>query len=141
MKREVGTETQMRAEAGPGAGKGPSVARSAKYPRVAVLLGVDRKWYVPLVLCRALTVSAAVWWVVTNTFALWSAYVHGAWGSIEQELCLGRSWSWTGLGLGPKNTASNRILEQRLAAVQLLLAFGWVRFFSYPDPTPDQKAV
>ncbi|PGH26694.1 hypothetical protein AJ80_01640 [Polytolypa hystricis UAMH7299] len=35
---------------------------SALHPRVAVFLGVDRRWYLPLLVCRALSVAPAAWW-------------------------------------------------------------------------------
>lgn len=35
---------------------------SKLHPRVAVILGVDRKWYLPLVICRAISVVPALWW-------------------------------------------------------------------------------
>ncbi|KAL2219135.1 N-glycosylation protein-domain-containing protein [Thermoascus aurantiacus ATCC 26904] len=41
---------------------------SALHPRVAVILGVDRKWYVPLLVCRALSTAPAAWWGLRCAF-------------------------------------------------------------------------
>jgi hypothetical protein len=35
---------------------------NALHPRVAVLLGVNAKWHIPLLICRALSTAPAVWW-------------------------------------------------------------------------------
>ena len=35
---------------------------NALHPRVAVLLGVNTKWHIPLLTCRALSTAPAVWW-------------------------------------------------------------------------------
>lgn len=32
------------------------------HPRVAVLLGVDKRWHFPLLFCRALSTAPAAWW-------------------------------------------------------------------------------
>ncbi|KAF5862688.1 hypothetical protein ETB97_011326 [Aspergillus alliaceus] len=41
---------------------------SALHPRVAVILGVDRKWYLPLLICRALSTVPAAWWGLRCAF-------------------------------------------------------------------------
>ncbi|EEH07053.1 conserved hypothetical protein [Histoplasma capsulatum G186AR] len=38
------------------------------HPRVAVILGVDRRWYIPLLLCRGLSVLPAAWWGLRCAF-------------------------------------------------------------------------
>ena len=40
----------------------PPTASLALHPRVAVLLGVDRRWLGPLLACRALSMAPAIWW-------------------------------------------------------------------------------
>ena len=37
-------------------------------PRVAVLLGVGAKWYIPLLVCRALSTLPALWWGLRCAF-------------------------------------------------------------------------
>jgi hypothetical protein len=32
------------------------------HPRVAVLLGVEKRWHIPLLFCRALSTAPAAWW-------------------------------------------------------------------------------
>jgi hypothetical protein len=54
-----------------------SIARSARYPRVAVVLGVGKKWYIPLLLCRALSTSSAIWWssaITLQVYKLWTGH-------------------------------------------------------------------
>ncbi|OAX82245.1 hypothetical protein ACJ72_03408 [Emergomyces africanus] len=41
---------------------------SSLHPRVAVILGVDRRWYIPLLLCRGLSVLPAAWWGLRCAF-------------------------------------------------------------------------
>lgn len=36
--------------------------QSVLHPRVAVILGVDRRWHIPLLFCRALSTAPAAWW-------------------------------------------------------------------------------
>lgn len=45
-----------------------TLSSSKLSPRVAVILGVDRKWYLPLVICRALSVAPALWWGLRCAF-------------------------------------------------------------------------
>ncbi len=40
----------------------PETKTSVLHPRVAVLLGVDKQWHLPLLFCRALSTAPAVWW-------------------------------------------------------------------------------
>lgn len=80
-----------------------------RHPRVAVLLGVDRRWNIPLMLCRALSTSSALWWAVVNGREIW------------------RSRSLLAGGLEPfARKASDVSLGKRLAMAQVVLAFGWV---------------
>lgn len=61
---------------------------SGQHPRVAVFLGVNAHWHVPLLVCRALSTAPAVWWGLrcALTFLgelLWSnhATTHTAWNT------------------------------------------------------------
>ncbi|KAI9812687.1 MAG: hypothetical protein M1832_000344 [Thelocarpon impressellum] len=40
----------------------PPRSSLALHPRVAVLLGVERRWLAPLLACRALSMAPAAWW-------------------------------------------------------------------------------
>lgn len=40
----------------------PDQKDSVLHPRVAVLLGVEKHWHLPLLFCRALSVAPAAWW-------------------------------------------------------------------------------
>ncbi|KAI2786646.1 hypothetical protein POX_g09034 [Penicillium oxalicum] len=41
---------------------------SPLHPRVAVILGVDRRWHIPLLVCRALSTLPAAWWGLRCAF-------------------------------------------------------------------------
>ena len=62
-------------------GPAPASATSALHPRVAVVLGVDRRWHIPLLTCRALSVLAALWWGLrcALTFLAELVLADGAW--------------------------------------------------------------
>lgn len=49
---------------------------SALHPRVAVILGVDRRWYVPLLVCRALSTAPAAWWGLRCAFTFLAELLH-----------------------------------------------------------------
>lgn len=54
---------------GDGDGDGePPTEPSALHPRVAVILGVDRRWYIPLLLCRGISTLPAAWWGLRCAF-------------------------------------------------------------------------
>ena len=42
--------------------KNHAAVSNALHPRVAVLLGVNARWHIPLLICRALSTVPAVWW-------------------------------------------------------------------------------
>jgi len=54
------------------------IARSARYPRVAVFLGVNKKWHVPLLLCRMLSTVSAIWWASNSLFRLYGFFANGS---------------------------------------------------------------
>ncbi|EAS35062.3 uncharacterized protein CIMG_00416 [Coccidioides immitis RS] len=45
-----------------------TVTTNPLHPRVAVILGVDRRWYLPLLVCRALSIAPAAWWGLRCAF-------------------------------------------------------------------------
>ena len=47
---------------------------SVLHPRVAVLLGVDRRYHLPLLLCRLLSIAPAGWWIFKVTVGLLVKY-------------------------------------------------------------------
>ncbi|KAJ5299419.1 hypothetical protein N7476_010976 [Penicillium atrosanguineum] len=49
---------------------------SPLHPRVAVILGVDRRWYVPLLVCRALSTLPAGWWGLRCAFTFLAELLH-----------------------------------------------------------------
>lgn len=42
--------------------KNHATVSNALHPRVAVVLGVNARWHIPLLICRALSTAPAVWW-------------------------------------------------------------------------------
>lgn len=88
-----------------------SIPRSSKYPRVAVLLGVNSKWYIPLLLCRALSVTSAVWWAFPIGASFFSAII------LKDE---------NPFGVLDVLEAGASSLEKRIAGVEVVLAFLWV---------------
>ncbi|KAJ6111690.1 hypothetical protein N7523_007751 [Penicillium sp. IBT 18751x] len=49
---------------------------SPLHPRVAVILGVDRRWYIPLLVCRALSTLPAAWWGLRCAFTFLAELLH-----------------------------------------------------------------
>ena len=88
-----------------------SVPRSKKYPRVAVLLGVSSKWYLPLLLCRALSLTSAFWWALP-IFISFLGRVVAREGNVLDVLDV--------------ITSESTALERRIARLEVLLGFLWV---------------
>ncbi|KAF2105009.1 hypothetical protein NA57DRAFT_71204 [Rhizodiscina lignyota] len=65
----------------------PPDATSALEPRVAVLLGVDRTWYVPLLFARAVSTAPAVYWAARCAWTL-------LWVFIDDLYDVGSSSNW-----------------------------------------------
>ncbi|KAJ5252367.1 hypothetical protein N7489_002777, partial [Penicillium chrysogenum] len=80
---------------------------SALHPRVAVILGVDRRWYIPLLVCRALSTLPAAWWGLRCAFTFLAELLHirpGGWaaaivGSVGQEWDVERRFRVTEVAL------------------------------------------
>ena len=51
-----------------GPSKVDSHVSNALHPRVAVLLGVNTRWHIPLLTSRALSIAPAVWWGLRCAF-------------------------------------------------------------------------
>lgn len=68
-------------------------AGSCLHPRVAVVLGVNARWLVPLLLCRALSIVTPVWWALQCAATLAAELVHHDDGSkLVIELLLAGLW-------------------------------------------------
>ena len=91
-----------------------NVLRSSKYPRVAVLLGVSSKWYVPLLLCRALSVTSAVWWALPIAVSFLRRVFVREVKSFDVFDVL---------------VAQGSTTEKRIAQLEVVLAFLWVCLF------------
>lgn len=90
-----------------------SVARSARYPRVAVILGVPSKWHIPLLLCRSLSTISAIWWVCQTLLSIYRIAYHP-----QTDLRLKDSYF-------DHDIISNRTFK-RVAVAQVCLSFLWV---------------
>lgn len=82
-------------------------ASSALHPRVAVLLGVNARWHVPLLICRALSTAPAAWWGLRCAFTF-----------------LGELLLSDGMGI-PGEALT---VEKRFRVTEVFLAILWVRF-------------
>ena len=82
-------------------------------------LGVRKRWYIPLVLCRALSTSSAVAWAITTGLQLFYAAGNaGEYDIITGELTAGRAERFGGC-----------VEHYRLAVVQVGLSYLWVSLF------------
>jgi len=87
-------------------------ASNALHPRVAVLLGVNVRWHIPLLICRALSTAPAAWWGLRCAFTFLGELLRSD-GMVTQ----GETWS----------------VEQRFRVTEVFLAILWVRRFSFPS--------
>jgi hypothetical protein len=89
---------------------------SKLHPRVAVILGVDRKWYLPLVVCRALSVVPALWWGLRCAFTFLAELLRirpGMWRE-----------GWVAIIVG--SAAADWDVERRFRVTEVALAIMWV---------------
>lgn len=86
-----------------------TIAKSARYPRVAIVLGVNHRYHVPLLICRSLSTIFAIIWTGQACSA-----IHN----------LPDSW-WPDL-LSPGQAHANTVLIHRLHVTQVGLSFLWV---------------
>jgi len=88
---------------------------SALHPRVAVILGVDRKWYVPLLVCRALSTLPAAWWGLRCSFTFLAELLRirpGLWRE-----------GWVAAIVG--STIAEWDVERRFRVTEVALAIMW----------------
>lgn len=93
-----------------------TVAPPALHPRVAVILGVDRKWYVPLLVCRALSTAPAAWWGLRCAFTFLAELLHITSG-------MGRE-GWAAAIVG--SIGADWDVERRFRVTEVALAIMWV---------------
>lgn len=91
------------------------------HPRVAVILGVDRKWYIPLLVCRALSTVPAAWWGLRCAFTFLAELLHIRPG-------MGRE-GWAAAIVG--GVGQTWDVERRFRVTEVALAIMWV--CSSPD--------
>lgn len=108
-----------------------SVARSARYPRVAVLLGVQPHWHLPLLLCRGLSTISAAWWAGQTCISIYNL-VYGTTSPQNEDQVRNLD----------SELVNNRTFR-RLAVAQICLSFLWVRrastrFFVLPLKGPSR---
>lgn len=85
------------------------IAKSARYPRVAVLLGVNQHYHVPLLICRSLSTIFALIWAAQACLSIYR--------SVEVKATPFRELS----------TAQD-VLTKRLHVTQVVLSFLWASF-------------
>lgn len=94
---------------------------SPLHPRVAVILGVDRRWYIPLLVCRALSTLPAAWWGLRCAFTFLAELLHIRPG-------MGRE-GWAAAIVG--SVGQEWDVERRFRVTEVALAIMWVcRMFS-----------
>lgn len=96
-------------------GSSHAAATTAMHPRVAVILGVDRKWYVPLLVCRALSTVPAAWWGLRCAFTFLAELLHIRPG-------MGRE-GWAAAIIG--SIGANWDVERRFRVTEVALAIVW----------------
>jgi hypothetical protein len=103
-----------------------SIARSARYPRVAVALGVQKQWHVPLLLCRALSTVSVAWWACQTCFSIYRL--------LHEDLLTRASHH------APSGLLENETFW-RIAVAQVGLSFVWVRFLGLVHLSFDSVLV
>ncbi len=81
--------------------------KSVLHPRVAVLLGVDKQWHVPLLICRGLSTAPAAWWGLRCALTFLGELVLA--GELDAE---GNTGKWS--------------VERRFRVTEVFLAVLWV---------------
>jgi hypothetical protein len=92
----------------------PSWSASQRHPRVAVLLGIDRRWHLPLIICRGLSTAPAAWWGLRCALTFLAELVVG-------DMMEGSHWS----------------VERRFRVTEVFLAILWVRVVIAKAEQPD----
>ena len=83
-----------------------AAASNGLHPRVAVVLGVNARWHVPLLICRALSTVPAAWWGLRCAFTF-----------------LGELLLSDGMSIKGKQTWT---VEKRFRVTEVFLAILWV---------------
>jgi hypothetical protein len=86
------------------------------HPRVAVILGVDRKWYVPLLVCRALSIVPAAWWGLRCAFTFLAELLRIRAGMWRE--------GWAAAIVG--SNLADWDVERRFRVMEVALAIMWV---------------
>ena len=89
---------------------------TALHPRVAVILGVDRKWYIPLLVCRALSTVPAAWWGLRCAFTFLAELLQIRPGILRA--------GWTAAIVG--SLGGHWDVERRFRVTEVALAIMWV---------------
>lgn len=92
-----------------------SVSRSARYPRVAVILGVPRQWHIPLLLCRSLSTVSALWWACQTLISIYNV-IYLPVQAAEYHECH-----------SVDHEIASHWIPRRLVIAQISLSFLWVR--------------
>ncbi|KAJ5999122.1 hypothetical protein N7451_006932 [Penicillium sp. IBT 35674x] len=90
-------------------------ASSPLHPRVAVILGVDRRWHIPLLVCRALSTLPAAWWGLRCAFTFLAELLHIRPG-------MGRE-GWAAAIVG--SVGQEWDVERRFRVTEVALAIMW----------------
>lgn len=96
-----------------------TITKSARYPRVAVLLGISHRYYIPLLICRAFSIIFVFIWAVQASLQIW--HLWHLWGE------RGGDKAYT------SNEAHDSILLHHLRLVQFALSFVWVCHPCFPS--------
>ncbi|KAJ5884982.1 hypothetical protein N7495_009492 [Penicillium taxi] len=88
---------------------------SALHPRVAVILGVDRIWHIPLLVCRASSTLPAAWWGLRCAFTFLAELLH-----IRPGMG-GEGWAAAIIG----SVGQDWDVERRFRVTEVALAIMW----------------
>ncbi|KAK5944547.1 Eukaryotic translation initiation factor eIF-1 [Knufia obscura] len=91
-----------------------TIKKSVRYPRVAVLLGVNQHYYIPLIICRSFSTIFALIWAAQACLQIYRLVRHGP-DVVDYK----------------KAAQGNTILTYRLQIVQVALSFVWALQASY----------
>lgn len=83
---------------------------------MAVILGVDRRWYVPLLVCRALSTVPAAWWGLRCAFTFLAELLHIRPGMGHE------GWAMAIIG----SIGQDWDVERRFRVTEVALAIMWV---------------
>lgn len=94
--------------AGPSVKPKDAATSNGLHPRVAVVLGINTRWHVPLLICRALSTAPAAWWGLRCAFTFLGELL------LSDAMSLESRETWT--------------VEKRFRVTEVFLAILWVRF-------------